>query len=107
MKKTYDGIKTGFGCKVDEGMHRGPFGSFLVAYYECESIQEAVETALELLNTNYEVTIFSGGLYSPRSYHSRNELMWDFREYIPLEISGTWKQELAEAADFYKRHAEW
>lgn len=89
MKKTYDGIKTGFGCKVDEDMHGGPGGSIRVAYYECGSTQEAVKTALELLDTNYEVTIFSGGLYNPRSYHSRNELMRDFRESLPRETGGT------------------
>ena len=79
MTKTYDkGIRTWYGVKVDEDMHGGPGGSILVAYYECESIREAVATALELLNTNYEVTIFSGGRYSPRSYHSKQELCRDF-----------------------------
>lgn len=81
MTKTYNGIHTGYGVKVDEDMHGGPGGSILVAYYECESIHEAVETALELLNTNYEVTIFSGSLYNPRRYHSRKAVLEDFNEF--------------------------
>lgn len=57
--KTYNGIRTGFGCKVDEDLHGGPGGSILVAYYECNSIAEAATTAIELLDSFYEVTIFS------------------------------------------------
>ena len=80
--KTYNGIHTGFGCKVDEDLHGGPHGSILVAYYECNSIQEAAEQALILLDSYYEVTIFSGGYYSPRSYHSKNELRRDFKAWL-------------------------
>lgn len=32
MEKTYNGIRTGYGCKVDEDMHGGPGGGILVAY---------------------------------------------------------------------------
>ena len=80
--KTYKGLHTGIGCKVDEDMHGGPCGSILTAYYECGSIQEAIEQALALLDCYYEVTIFSGGYYNPRSYHSKNELRYDFRAVL-------------------------
>lgn len=82
MTKNYGkGIQTGFGCKVDEDLHGGTGGTIRVAYYECESLQETVETAVKLLETNYEVTIFSGGLWNPRSYHSQRELLQDFGFY--------------------------
>lgn len=81
--KTYNGIRTGFGCKVDEDLHGGPDGSILVAYYECNSIAEAAATAIELLNSSYEVTIFSGGHFNPRSYTSKREIRRDFAKWIP------------------------
>lgn len=82
VTKTYNGIRTGFGCKVDEDLHGGPNGSILTAYYECNGIKEAAEQALALLETNYEVTVFSGGYYNPRSYHSKNELRKDFAKWL-------------------------
>ena len=81
--KTYNGIRTGFGCKVDEDLHGGPDGSILVAYYECNSVAEAAATAIELLNSFYEVTIFSGGHYNPRSYTSKRKIRRDFAKWIP------------------------
>lgn len=42
--KTYNGIRTGFGCKVDEDLHGGPDGSILVVYYECNSVAEAASS---------------------------------------------------------------
>lgn len=80
--KTYAGIHTGFGCKVDEDMHGGPCGSILTAYYECNSIREAAEQALALLDSYYEVTVFSGGYYNPRSYCSKHELRRDFGKWL-------------------------
>lgn len=82
MEKTYKGIRTGYGCKVDEDMHGGPGGSILTAYYECNGLYEAVLQALDLLGTNYEVTIFSGGYYNPRSYTNKAELIRDFSTVI-------------------------
>lgn len=80
--KTYNGIRTGFGCKVDEDLHGGPGGTILTAYYECSSIAEAAAAAIELLNSFYEVTIFSGGYFNPRSYTSKREIRCDFAEWI-------------------------
>ena len=82
MEKTYNGIRTGYGCKVDEDMHGGPGGGILVAYYECGSIGEAADTAIELLANFYEVTIFSGGHYNPRSYTSAAEIRRDFAKWL-------------------------
>lgn len=79
--KTYNGIRTGYGCKVDEDLHGGPGGSILVAYYECESIREAAEQALELLDSYYEVTVFSSH-YNPRSYTSKEALRRDFSRWL-------------------------
>ena len=50
--KTYNGIRTGFGCKVDEDLHGGPGGTILTAYYECNSVAEAAAIAIELLNSS-------------------------------------------------------
>lgn len=80
--KTYNGIRTGFGCKVDEDLHGGPGGSILVAYYECNSIAEAAATAIELLDSFYEVTIFSCGYFNPRSYTSKREIRRDFGKWL-------------------------
>lgn len=80
--KTYNGIHTGYGCKVDEDLHGGPYGSILVAYYECSSIREAAEQALDLLDTNYAVTIFSGGYFNPRTYYNKRELRRDFAAWL-------------------------
>lgn len=80
--KNYNhGIHTGFGCTVDEDMHGGPNGSILVAWYECETLRDAVETAVALLQDNYEVTIFSGGRYNPRSYLSVSSIAEDYPEF--------------------------
>lgn len=88
MEKTYKGIRTGFGCKVDESMNGGPGGGILVAYYECNSVGEAVETAISLLADFYEVTIFSGGHYNPRSYTSEAAIRQDFAKWIePRDFS--------------------
>lgn len=81
--KTYNGIRTGFSCKVDEDLHGGPGGTILTAYYECNSITEAATTAIKLLSRFYEVTIFSGGYFNPRSYTSVRELRRDFAEWLP------------------------
>lgn len=83
MTKTYNGIRTGFGCKVDEDLHGGPGGTILTAYYECNDIAEAATAAIELLSDFYEVTIFSGGYFNPRSYTSKRELRRDFAEWLP------------------------
>lgn len=80
--KTYNGIRTGFGCKVDEDLHGGPGGSILVAYYGCNSIAEAAATAIELLDSFYEVTIFSCGYFNPRSYTSKREIRRDFGKWL-------------------------
>lgn len=81
-QKTYNGIRTGFGCKVDEDLHSGQNGSILVAYYECNSIAEAAATAIELLDSFHEVTIFSGGYFNPRSYTNKRELRRDFAQWL-------------------------
>ena len=80
--KTYNGIRTSFGCKVDEDLHGGPYGTILVAYYECHSIAEAVATALDLFDDFNEVTIFSGGYFNPRSYTNKRELRRDFADWL-------------------------
>lgn len=85
MKKTYNGIRTGFGCKVIEDLHGGPSGSVLAAYYECNSAGEAAEAALKLLDTFYEVTIFACGCYNPRSYlrnSGKAEIRRDFAQWL-------------------------
>lgn len=81
-KNYHHGIRTGFGCKIDEDMHGGPGGSILVAWYECRNIKEAAETALALLDANYEVTVFSGGYYNPRSYTSKERVRQDFGKWL-------------------------
>lgn len=63
-------------------MRGGPHGSILVAYYECGSIKEAAEQALALLDDNYEVTVYSGGYYNPRSYTSKERVRQDFRKCL-------------------------
>lgn len=79
MIKTYNGIHTGFGCKVDESKNGV---SVHPVYYEFDSIGEAAKQALDLLGSTYEVTVFSGGHYSPRSYHSKKELCRDFKKWL-------------------------
>ena len=81
-KNHHAGIHTGFGCKVDEDMHGGPGGSILTAWYECMDMKQAAETALELLDTNYEVTVFSNGYYNPRSYRNKKDVVRDFGPWL-------------------------
>lgn len=86
--KTYNGIRAGFGCKVDEDLHGGPGGTILTAYYECNSVAEAAAIAIELLNSSYEVTIFSGGYFNPRSYTSTKEIRRDFAQWLSEKEGG-------------------
>lgn len=91
-------ITTGYGCKVDEDMHGGPHGSIRCSYYECDTLSDVIDCALDLLENHYSVTVFSNGYYNPRTYtrYGKDDILRDFGPIAGLEDVVDREQEFDE-----------